>query len=139
MGLRGFFDALTKIATLPEKDFGELVRQRRRKRGLPVAPMAKALPFLPAHRDDDPEERSALDAAAECLWQDKQEAVPHSELDAARVRLAERRLREAFTKLEAAECRNETPKQLTWLETLYLQTLSAYEATKPNERRSSLP
>ena len=41
MGLRGFFDALTKIAAQPDKDFGELVRQRRRKRGLPVAPVGQ--------------------------------------------------------------------------------------------------
>ena len=47
MGLRGFFDALNRIAALPDKDFGELVRQRRRKRGLPVAPEGKVLPFFP--------------------------------------------------------------------------------------------
>jgi hypothetical protein len=46
MGLRGFFDALTKIATQPDKDFGALVRQRRRKRGLPVIPADKVLPVL---------------------------------------------------------------------------------------------
>jgi hypothetical protein len=50
MGLRGFFDALAKIAAQPEKDFGELVRQRRRKRGLPVAPAGKVLPFPPVRR-----------------------------------------------------------------------------------------
>jgi hypothetical protein len=41
MGLRGFFDALTKIAAQPDKNFGELVRLRRRKWGLPVAPAGK--------------------------------------------------------------------------------------------------
>jgi hypothetical protein len=30
MGLRGLAQALTKIAAQPERDFGELVRQRRR-------------------------------------------------------------------------------------------------------------
>jgi hypothetical protein len=53
MGLRGFFDALTKIAGQPDKDFGELVRQRRRKRGLPVAPAGKVLPFLPMRYGQD--------------------------------------------------------------------------------------
>jgi hypothetical protein len=48
MGLRGFFDALSRIAAQPAKDFGELVRYRRRKRGLPIAPAGKVLLFLPA-------------------------------------------------------------------------------------------
>jgi hypothetical protein len=41
MGVRGFFDTLTKIAAQPDKDFGEVVRQRRRQWGLPVAPAGK--------------------------------------------------------------------------------------------------
>ena len=67
MGLRGFFDALTKIAAQPDKDFGELVRQRRRKRGLPVAPVGKVLPFLPAWNNNHPVEGAALDTAAETV------------------------------------------------------------------------
>jgi hypothetical protein len=46
MGLRRFFEALTKIAAQPDKSFGELVRQRRCKHGLPVAPAEGVLPFL---------------------------------------------------------------------------------------------
>jgi hypothetical protein len=138
MGLRGLFEALTRIAAQPEKDFGELVRQRRRKRGLPVAPVGKVLPFQPACRDPDPAEHAALDAAAECILQDRKEAVPPDELDAARGRLAERRLREAFTALEAAEWRNETSRRLGRLKTLYRQALTSYEATQRNERRSPL-
>jgi hypothetical protein len=36
MGLGRLLKTLTKIAAQPDKDFGELVRQRRRKRRLPV-------------------------------------------------------------------------------------------------------
>jgi hypothetical protein len=53
MGLRGFFDALTRIAAQPEKDFGELVRQRRRRCGLPGAPAGKVLLFPPAQSDEE--------------------------------------------------------------------------------------
>src|SRR5262249_31684360 len=59
-GVRGLFQALNKIAAQPEKDFGEMVRHRRRKRGLPVAPAGKVLPFLPARRDHDPAEHATL-------------------------------------------------------------------------------
>jgi hypothetical protein len=79
MGLRGFFDALTKIASQPEKDFGELVRQRRRKRGLPVASAGKVLPFAPAR------EESMVDAGAEAVLEDEAHA------NDLRVRLAQRR------------------------------------------------
>jgi hypothetical protein len=70
MGLRDLFQALTKIAAQPDKGFGELVRQRRRKRGLPVAPAGKVLPFLSSRGKDDPVKRAALDAAAESIHQD---------------------------------------------------------------------
>jgi hypothetical protein len=124
MGLRGFFDALTKVASQPDKDFGELVRQRRRKRGLAVVPIGKVLPFVPARQDDGAAEHAALDAAAERILQ---ETVAADELRNARVRLAERRLREAFTALEDAEWRNDTPKQLAQLKAFYQQALTAYE------------
>jgi hypothetical protein len=124
MGLRGFFDALTKIAAQPEKNFGELVRQRRRKRGLPVAPAGKILPSLPAHRDDDPAPDAGLDGAAECILQ---ETVQGDELHAVRVRLAERRLREAFIALEQAEWRDDSPRCLDHLKTDYQWALTAYE------------
>jgi hypothetical protein len=125
VGLGGLVQALTKIAAQPEKDFGELVRQRRRERGLPVAPAGKVLPFLPARRDDDPAELAALDAAAERLLH---ETVPGDEFHAARVRLAERRLREAFIALEQAEWRNDIRQQLARLKKHYQQALTAYEA-----------
>jgi hypothetical protein len=125
MGLRGFFDALTKIAAQPEKDFGALVRKRRRNRGLPVAPAGKVLPFLPASNGDNAVERRALDTAAEGILGN---ALHSEELHAARTHLAERRLREAFTALEQAEWRNDTPKRLARLRTIYDQALTAYGA-----------
>jgi hypothetical protein len=125
MGLRGLFDALTKIATQPEKDFGELVRQCRRMRRLPVAPVGKVLSFLPVQRDDHPAKRAALDGAAERILQ---ETIQGNKLHAAQVRLAEKRLLEAFNALEQAEWRNDTPRRLAQLMTSYQQALAAYEA-----------
>jgi hypothetical protein len=125
MGLRGLVQALTKIAAAPEKDFGALVRQRRRKRGLPVAPAGKVLPFVPAGRCDNPAERTALDAAAERMLDG---ALQGDELHAARVRLAERRVREVFTALEEAERRQDSPRRLAKLELVYHHALVAYAA-----------
>jgi hypothetical protein len=67
----------------------------------------------------------ALDAAAEQILHG---TLQGNEVQAARKRLAERRLREAFTALEQAKLRNDTSKQLARLETLYQQALIAYEA-----------
>jgi hypothetical protein len=65
-----------------------------------------------------------LDVAGEMALQDE---VPADELHAARLRLGERRLREAFTTLEAAEWRHDTLQQLAKLKTHYQQALTAYE------------
>jgi len=89
MGQRGLFQALNKIAAQPDKDFGELVRLRWRKRGLPVAPMGKVLPFLPAWNNGHPVEGAVLDAAAETVLDSD---TPTDELRMAHLRLAERRL-----------------------------------------------
>jgi hypothetical protein len=43
----GFARNALPSAAQPEKGFGELVRQRRRKRGLPVAAAQKVLPSFP--------------------------------------------------------------------------------------------
>jgi hypothetical protein len=45
---RQLVEALSKIAEAPDKDFGQLVRKRRRQRGLPVAAAVSILPDLPA-------------------------------------------------------------------------------------------
>jgi hypothetical protein len=67
--------------------------QRRRKRGLPVAPAGKVLPFLLAWSNNDPAGGAALDAAAEVVLQDD---TPVHELRAARLLLAEWRMAEAL-------------------------------------------
>jgi hypothetical protein len=125
MGLRGFFEALTKIAAQPEKDFGELVRHRRRKRGLPVAQAGKVLPFAAGHHEDDPVKRVAVDAAAEDILDD---SIQDGDLGAMRMRLAEWRLHEALSALEEAERRLDTSAQIAPLMSDYHAALAAYEA-----------
>jgi hypothetical protein len=125
VGLRGFFDALTRIAAQPDKDFGELVRRRRRNRGLPVAAAGKILPFLPARWNDESAERTRLDALGE---QALEGALQDEDRHAARVRLAERRLTEAMVGLEEAERRAAPQNYLARLTAIYCQALVAYEA-----------
>jgi hypothetical protein len=124
MGLRGRFHALTKIATQPEKDFGELVRQRRRKRGLPVAPAGRVLPFLPALPRKELGQVEAVDVAAEALLQDD---LPNDEFHSARVGLAERQLHEALVALENATVRGASGRELAELEQTYAEQLAGYE------------
>jgi hypothetical protein len=124
MGLRGLFDALTKIAAQPDKDFGELVRQRRRTRGLPVAPVAKVLPFLPAWSNDHGAEGAALDRAGEVLFGGES---PADELRAARVQLAEGRMREALHALDEAGMHGSPAHEVARLELVYAHDRAAYE------------
>jgi hypothetical protein len=126
MGLRGFFDALTKIASQPDKDFGELVRQRRRKRGLPVAPAGKVLPFLPAQSHHEFADFAALDTAAEAVFDGD---APTDALRTAGVRLAERRMREALLALEEAGLHEVSAHEVARLEQIYACELAAYSAT----------
>jgi hypothetical protein len=123
MGLRGLFEALTTIAAQPEKDFGELVRQRGRKRGLPVAPAEKTLPCFAPPPSEDQLSPVAVDAAAAVLLQND---APVESLYSARVRLAERRLAEALLALEEAGQRDASDTELTRLEGIYAYELSTY-------------
>jgi hypothetical protein len=124
MGLRGLVQALTNMAAYPEKEFGALVRQRRRKRGLPVAPSGKVLPFFPRYCGDDLSACATLDALAERMLQD---ALHGDELQAARLRLAERRVREAFIALEEAERRDDALDRLARCRSTYHRELANYE------------
>jgi hypothetical protein len=117
MGLRGFFEALTKIAAQPEKDFGELVRQRRRKRGLPATPADKVLPVLPTWSNDDP-------IAGDPLT---------DEWHIGRVRLVERRMAEALFALEQAGLSQASANEVAHLEQIYEQELAAYRAVMQPE------
>jgi hypothetical protein len=125
MGLGGLATALTNIAGHPDKDFGALVRARRRKWGPPVAPAEKILPFLPATISEDPTEPEAVDAAAEAALHCD---MPTDELRAARLRLAERRMAEALLALEEAGLRGDSAHELARLEQVYAQELAGYEA-----------
>ena len=125
MGLRGFFEALTKIAAQPDKDFGELVRQRRRKRGLPVAPAGKVLTFLPAQWTGDREQLHAVNKAElVALQQD----LPSDELRAAHMQLAEGRLAEALHALEDASLSGARAWDIARLEQAYVDELTTYAA-----------
>ena len=135
MGLRGLFQALTKIAAQPEKDFGELVRQRRRKRGLPVAPAGKVLPFLPVGPPDVPTQRAAADSAAETVLH---EDAPGEELLSARLRLAERRMAEVLVALEEAERQQMHPRLATERERAHEQALAVYRALRSFPSDTSL-
>jgi hypothetical protein len=123
MGLRGLFEALTKIAGQPDKEFGESVRQRRRKRGLPVSPVGKILPFLPVWRHDNAVEDAAVDTAAETVLAGDSAA---DELRTARLRLAERRMTEALHALEDASVRQAPEHEVARLERIYARELSSY-------------
>jgi hypothetical protein len=102
-----------------------LVRRRRRKRGLPVAPVGKVLPFLPTWNQDSPVKRAGLDATAMRLLND---VVHHDELPASQAQLAERRLLEAFLALEEGERRGDRSHELARLETNYHHALVEYQA-----------
>jgi hypothetical protein len=125
MGLRGFFDTLKKIAAQPDKDFGELVRQRRRKRGLPVAPAGKALPFLPVWSNDHAADGTTLNTVAETALVGE---APPGDLHTVRARLAERRIKEALLALEEAGLREAPAHKVARLEQIYAQELAAYGA-----------
>jgi hypothetical protein len=124
MGLRGLFQALTKIAAQPDKDFGELVRQRRRKRGLPVAPAGKVLPFLPAWRSGYSVEGAVLEKAGEVVFASES---PADELRTARIRLAEGRMSEALHALDEAGMRGSSAREVARLELVYASERAAYE------------
>jgi hypothetical protein len=125
IGLRGFFDALTKIAAQPDKDFGELGRQRRRTRGLSVAPAGKVVPFLPVWSNDHPADAATLDTTAEAALEDE---APTDEVRVTRARLAERQMKEALLGLEEAGLREASAHEVARLEHIYAQELATYTA-----------
>ncbi len=110
--------ALVKESEKPKKDFGALVRQRRKERGLPVIPRE---PFLPAlHPDPHIEPRPSLAVA--------QEGTDPVEEARIRVTIAEFRLQQALSALEHAEERLPSAHEVELLESTYLGELATYEA-----------
>ena len=118
--MRGLFESLTKIAAQPEKDFGDMVRERRRKRGLPVAPASKLLPFPPAEVQVAP----SVDTLVTSVFD---QAASPEDLYAAHVRLAEQRLVEAMVTLEHAVVACAPPSKVSQLEAIYEHELKTYE------------
>jgi hypothetical protein len=122
---RELVESLSKIAVWPDKEFGQLVRERRRQRGLPVQPAPSFLPDLPAPpTGQDAVSLAVVEYAAEVALQ---EGAPADELQAARVRLAERRVVEALLALEAASIGGMAPASVSGLEERYVQELTVYE------------
>jgi hypothetical protein len=96
----------------PNKDFGELVRERRRRWGLALPPAEKILPFRSVlERTDEAEDAAqapALDAEPPDNASDQERALW-------RVSQAERRLREAEQAYELAMRQGKPARQLTRL------------------------
>lgn len=102
--------SLQQIAADPKKPFGELVRARRREKGLPVPAAPKILRFVrPAEPEElDESERQAL-----------ARGMP--------LAVAEQRMKEAWWALEAAGAHQAKPRELQLLEEAYAQALVQYE------------
>jgi hypothetical protein len=131
---RELVGSLGQIAEAPDKDFGQLVRERRRLRGLPVAPAPSILPDLPLPPSgQDAEALRALDAAAEHMLTSD---VRNEDFHTARMQLAGHRLHEALIALEDAQQRDDTPEELRQLEAIYLQELSCYEALRRTQEET---
>jgi hypothetical protein len=82
------------------------------------------LPFLPAWNNDAPTKTAALDIAADAVLEDD---TPPDELCAARVRLAEHRMREALIALEEAGLHEASAQVVARLEQLYAREVAAHE------------
>jgi hypothetical protein len=100
-------------------DFGELVRERRRQRGLPLPLAEKVLPFWAASRDEEgrPIGEPLSDVG------DREASV---EVMQPRSAPAEARLEEAWARLVVAERAEKTRRTLDTLEADYLAALAAY-------------
>jgi hypothetical protein len=112
--------ALEDLSAQPEKDFGQRVRTRRQELGLSVAPAGKVLPLRASQPPlDSPAGLAALDA---------EPPVTEQERARWRVRLAERRMREAYLALEEAEQRGISRKELERLAEAFTQASEVYGA-----------
>lgn len=103
---------ITATKALRHKDFGELVRERRRRWGLALPPAEKILPFrsalAPPDGSDDVASALALDV-------EPPESASDQERVQWRASLAERRLREAEQACERAMGQGKPARQLARL------------------------
>jgi hypothetical protein len=110
--------ALAKLSAQPEKDFGHRVRARRQELGLPVTTPEKVLPLRARQRPlDPPETLAGLDTEPPAAEQER--AVWW-------VRLAERRMQEAYLVLEEAERRGASLAEQERLAALFTQESAVY-------------
>jgi hypothetical protein len=113
--------ALEAVEADQGKAFGELVRERRRQRGLPLPIAEKVLPFRAAGCDEPP-----LPSAE--LTTDAGDQVSLGNLLHLRVARAEGRVADAWARLAAAEQAGIAPRVLDGLEAAYLAELAGYQA-----------
>lgn len=122
---RELVTVFTHIAALPGKELGELVRERRRARGLSIRPAAKVLPPAPlAFAVPSDKDLAALDATMEQAFVTDPQLL--DELHAARVRLTERRLQEVLLQLDESACQGAGASEIARLEAAYDAEMTAY-------------
>src|SRR5579862_9081650 len=134
--------ALRRESANVGKDFGTLVRERRRRWGLPLPIQDKILPFrsvLPASEEIPPEAESMPPATIEisapveaATPQDEAPApsAPDAPVDvqaAWRMKLAEQRLQTVVNELQAASARGAPPWEIRRWEQAYDDEMWAYE------------
>jgi hypothetical protein len=110
--------ALAELAAQPDKEFGQRVRARRQELGLPVVPAGKVLPL----RAKQP----PLELAEGLVALDTEPPAAEHERAGWRMRLAERRMREAWVSLEEAEQRGAPHGELERLADIFIHESAVY-------------
>jgi hypothetical protein len=109
---------LVEEAEVPGKEFGELVRERKRRFNLPVQQGEKILPFRPASAQEDRPDPTELD----------QEPTGDFERAWWHMELAERRMREVLDALDQAKQRGVSLETIADLETAYQHEVGVRDA-----------
>jgi hypothetical protein len=120
--IRAVADALVVESEKPKKDFGALVRARRKDRGLSVGPREAVLPQVRPRRGGEPPFMLSADGEEECA-----DTYGEARL---RVKIAEFRAQQAHQALEEAEASACCTTELEALEQAYLHELATYDAAR---------
>ncbi|HEV2457083.1 MAG TPA: hypothetical protein VGS80_01870, partial [Ktedonobacterales bacterium] len=123
--------ALVTESGKPGKDFGELVRARRRRFGLPTPPAEKVLPFRRAAQSPTQAEAPEHAVCATAWTSDApglSEREPADESSVLLLRSAELRMEQALQTLDEAQMRGASPRALVQLEAVYACEDAAYRA-----------
>ena len=118
-GRAGSLEAIEAKKTLAGKDFGELVRERRRQFGLPLPIAEKVLPFRAAR------EQPRTSASPEGEGDPSRTAQPDSSLGWREL------LHDSWTLLAAAELRGATTRELDALEATFLRETARVATVTP--------